>query len=296
MFRVKKPTQDWADRWWRSADGLRLYAREYAGASGEARLPVICLHGLTRNSADFEAVAPFLAGLGRNVIVPDVRGRGRSDRDPHPMNYHPGTYAGDVIAMTQALGLARAAFIGTSMGALITMTLNALRPDLVGPVAINDIGPEVDPAGIARIGAYVGQPVTVRNWRDAARYSRETNGSAHPAFSDKDWETMARRTFRAGSGGKPVLDYDQDIAVPIKAAAGAPAPDLWPFYEGLVSNRKLLIVRGGNSDLLSRETVKRMRDLEPDSQFVEVPGVGHAPTLEEPAAKAALKAFLEANP
>src|SRR3569832_2457647 len=104
------------DRWWTSGDGLKLHARDYAGAEGPARLPVICIHGLTRNARDFEDVAPAIAAMGRRVLALDVRGRGLSAFDPQPMSYHPGTYAGDVAALMGAAGIARAAFVGTSMG------------------------------------------------------------------------------------------------------------------------------------------------------------------------------------
>lgn len=294
MFSTHKSAPSaWAARWWTSSDGLALHARDYAPASGEAKLPVICLHGLTRNARDFEDVAPLIAGWGRRVLAPDVRGRGASARDPSPMNYHPGIYAADIVRLMEALGIARAQFVGTSMGGLITMTLAALRPELVAGAVLNDIGPELSPEGIARIAAYVGQPSAVKTWKQAAAFARGIGGDAHPAFGTKDWDTAARRWFREGPKGRPELDYDPAIAIPIKAAADAPPVDLWPYYQGLTTNRELLIIRGEISDLFSRETLKRMIDLEPTAEVVEVAGVGHAPTLEEPAAVNGLKAFFE---
>src|SRR5213075_2745189 len=134
-----------SERRWTSADGLSLYARDYAGGDGEARLPVICLHGLTRNSKDFEDVAPVIAASGRRVIVPDVRGRGRSGYARDPASYEPKTYARDVLDLMDGLGIARAVFIGTSMGGLITMTVAALRSKAVAAVVLNDVGPAVAP-------------------------------------------------------------------------------------------------------------------------------------------------------
>ena len=147
---------NFAERWWISGDGLNLCASDYASAAGEARLPIICLHGLTRNAKDFAEVAPRLAGTGRRILVPDVRGRGRSDRDPDPSHYTPKVYARDVLDLMRSLGMARALFLGTSMGGIITMTLMAIRPSVVAGAILNDVGPEVAPEGIARIMSYVG--------------------------------------------------------------------------------------------------------------------------------------------
>ena len=132
----------WAERSWRAADGLALSARDYPGAAGPARLPVVCLHGLTRNGRDFEEVAPALAATGRRVLVPDMRGRGCSARDPTPANYAIPVYAADVAALAAAAGVARAVFVGTSMGGLITMTLALTAPALVASAVLNDVGPE----------------------------------------------------------------------------------------------------------------------------------------------------------
>ena len=136
-------TQTFADRRWTSSDGLSLYARDYAAASGPAKLPVIAIHGLTRNSADFESIAPLIAQSGRRVLAVDVRGRGLSDRAPDPMTYQPMNYAHDVLALMEQAGIARAVFLGTSMGGLITMALAAIRSKVVAAAILNDIGPEV---------------------------------------------------------------------------------------------------------------------------------------------------------
>jgi pimeloyl-ACP methyl ester carboxylesterase len=139
------------DRHWTSADGLRLYARDYAAAAGPAKLPVIAIHGLTRNSADFEAIAPLIAQSGRRVLAVDVRGRGRSDRAPDPMTYQPAVYAKDVLELLRQAGIERAVFLGTSMGGLITMALAAIRSKVIAAAIINDVGPEVAKEGLARI-------------------------------------------------------------------------------------------------------------------------------------------------
>ena len=287
----------YADRWWTSADGLRLYARDYPGAAGEARLPVVCIHGLTRNSADFGAVAPLIAAAGRRVLAVDVRGRGRSDRAPDPMTYLPPVYAGDVAALLDQAGISRALFVGTSMGGLITMALAALRPTAVAGAVLNDIGPEVAREGLARIAAYAGQPVAVETWADAAAYARRTNAAAFPHYGEAEWDAFARRLFREDEAGRPVLDYDPEISAPIRAAGPeALTPDLWPAFSGLAAGRPLLLVRGATSDLLDAAIAGRMRAAAPHMRFVEVPGVGHAPMLDEPAARAAIEAFLAEAP
>ena len=286
-------TQTFAERRWTSADGLSLYARDYAAAAGPAKLPVIAIHGLTRNSADFGAIAPLIAQSGRRVLAVDVRGRGKSDRAPDPMTYQPLNYAHDVLALMDQAGLSRAVFLGTSMGGLITMALAAIRSKVIAAAIINDVGPEVAKEGLARIAAYSGQPVDTPGWAEAAAYVKQHNAVAFPHYTDADWDAFARRVFRIGTEGAPVLDYDPDIAVPMRAAGTkALVPNLWPMFGRLARARPVLLVRGETSDLLSEAIAAKMRKRAPKMDFVEVPGVGHAPMLDEPEAKAAIFPFL----
>ncbi|HYE43298.1 MAG TPA: alpha/beta hydrolase [Caulobacteraceae bacterium] len=286
-------TQTFAERRWTSPDGLSLYARDYAAASGPAKLPVIAIHGLTRNSADFGAIAPLIAQSGRRVLAVDVRGRGQSDRAPDPMTYQPINYAHDVLALMDQAGLARAVFLGTSMGGLITMAVAAVRSKAIAAAIINDVGPEVAKEGLARIAAYSGQPVDTPGWAEAAAYVKQHNAIAFPHYTDADWDAFARRVFRIGTEGSPVLDYDPDIAVPMRTAgAKALVPNLWPMFGRLTRARPVLLVRGETSDLLSEAIAAKMRKRAPKMDFVEVPGVGHAPMLDEPEAKAAIFPFL----
>lgn len=282
-----------AERRWTTADGLTLFARDYAPGPGPARLPVIAIHGLTRNSADFGAVAPLIALSGRRTLALDVRGRGLSDRATDPMTYTPDVYARDVQALMDQLGLARAVFLGTSMGGLITMTLAGQASKRVAAAILNDIGPEVSPEGLARIAAYSGQPVDTPTWDEAAAYARRINAVALPHYTDADWDAFARRVFREGADGSPVLDYDPDIAVPIRAAgARALVPNLWPMFRALARRRPTLLIRGATSDLLSADIADRMKKAAPDMDYAEVPGVGHAPMLDETESKAAIFEFL----
>ncbi len=291
------PTSPLADRYverrWTSPDGLSLYARDYAPAEGPARLPIIAIHGLTRNSADFGVIAGLIAQSGRRVLAVDVRGRGLSDRASDPMTYTPDVYARDMIALMEQAGIERAVFVGTSMGGLITMALTAIKPQTVAAAVINDIGPEVAPEGLARIAEYAGRKIEIRNWADAAAYARDINAVAFPLYGDADWDAFARRIFREDADGRPALDYDPDISVPIKAAgAAALVPDLWPAFTALVGGRPSLLVRGGISDLLSHDIAVRMRAAAPGMAYVEVPGIGHAPMLDEPEARVGILNFL----
>ncbi|RJF90579.1 alpha/beta fold hydrolase [Sphingomonas cavernae] len=288
---------DFVERRWRSADGLSLHARDYAAAAGEARLPVICIHGLTRNARDFEAVAPWVAAQGRRVLAVDIRGRGRSDPDPDPMNYKPLTYARDMLAMMDSLGIARAVFVGTSMGGLITLMVAGLRLRAIGGAVLNDVGPEVAQEGLDRIAAYAGKPVDIRNWDDAVAYLTRTMGPAFPDLDEARWHALARRSFVEGSDGVPRLDYDPAIARPFSSKP----PPRQSYIAGLLfrrlaRRRPTLLLRGELSDLLSAEIAARMRRAAPTMHYAEVPHVGHAPLLEEPAARAAIEAFLAKLP
>ena len=284
------------ERRWTSRDGLDLYARDYPATGMERGLPVVCLHGLTRNSRDFEELAPLIARLGRRVIAADVRGRGQSAHDPDPRHYHPRVYARDVADMLDGLGIDRAVFIGTSMGALITMALTAVRTRAIAGAVLNDAGPEVSPDGIARILGYAGKGHPVRDWAGAVEYARRTNGTAFPDLSDADWAKVARRMFRDASGG-PTLDYDPAIA----AVIGKPPSRLagWiarMLFKRLARRAPLLLIRGSNSDIITADIAARMRKMAPAMQQVDVPGVGHAPMLDEPVAVDAITRFLRTVP
>lgn len=284
-----------AERRITTADGLELFAREYAAEPPQTGLPVLCLHGLTRNSRDFELVAPRIAALGRRVITPDVRGRGLSDRDPQPLRYHPGAYAQDTLKVLDACEVEEAVWIGTSMGGLMTLIAGQFAPHRIAAVVLNDIGPVIDPAGLARIGGYVGQIQPFASWQAAADAIERVQGQAFPDATPEFWRTFARRTCRELADGAIQFDYDPAIAEPFKQPQGAAPADMWPLFDAL-ADTPILVVRGETSDLLSRETVAAMRARRPDLESVEVPRVGHAPTLEEDAAWSAVLDFLARVP
>jgi len=273
----------------RSADGLALFYRDYPGPEKSAAPPVLCLHGLTRNSADFEDLAPHLAAR-RRVLAMDVRGRGRSERDPNWRNYHPGTYVADTLSLLDRERLARVVLIGTSMGGIISMMLAAERPWAPAGLVLNDIGPVIDPAGLARIAGYVGKAGPAASWEEARDQVRAINEIALPGLSDADWMRFARRTYSEDDSGRPVPPYDPMIATAMAEAGAAPA-DLWPVFERL-GDIPILVIRGESSDILAAETVREMRSRHPDVTAVEVPGRGHAPMLDESAALSAIEQFL----
>lgn len=281
------------DLYWQAPDGLRLHALDYEAASPSRGLPVICLHGLTRNARDFDVVAPRIAALGRRVFAVDVRGRGWSDYDPNPANYQIETYAQDVMALLDVQGLSRANIIGTSMGGLIGLRMGAMRPSAIASLTLNDIGPELSPVGLGRIASYVGQSGPVRSWAEAADYARSINGVAFPAYETADWDRFARRLFREDAYGQPRLDYDPAIAKAFVPTDPPPPPiDPWPGFITITSERPTLLIRGGLSDLIDARLAAKMRQAAPAMVYAEVPDVGHAPMLDEPSAWSALEAFL----
>jgi pimeloyl-ACP methyl ester carboxylesterase len=285
------------DLCWISPDGLSLHARDYAPVVEIDRLPVICLHGLTRNARDFEEVAPRIAALGRRVLAADFRGRGKSEHALDPMSYLPPVYAGDIAALMAEACIPQALFIGTSLGGLVTLILAAMAPQAVAGAVLNDVGPTLSPVGLKRIGGYVGLSSEVADWKGAAAYAKTINGEAFPDEHGAYWDTFARRLFTTDAAGKIVLDYDPDIAAPFKQIdPDLPAPDLVPLFLNLNLGRPVLLVHGELSDLIDQDLVDEMRSLAPEMAYAQVPRVGHAPTLTEPAAWAAVEAWLADAP
>jgi len=280
-----------------SDDGLRLYTRDYPATSGPARLPVICIHGLTRNSADFDELAPLIAALSRRVLAVDVRGRGQSQRDPRHENYNPVVYAGDVAKLMHELGIARAVFVGTSMGGLITMTLAAQHSDMVAAAVLNDIGPVLSEKGLARIAGYAGKAVALGSWDDAANFIKDINQCAFPDNSDAEWGKWARRAFEQIEPGRLAPRYDPNIAIALQTGKLRPTSLAARMaFRRLAKKRPVLLVRGELSDLLEARQADWMRRAAPGMQYVEVPNVGHAPMLTEPAALEAIAHFLATVP
>ena len=285
---AKQQSQAWADRYWTSRDGLTLHYRDYPGPSD--RPPLLMLHGLTRNSRDFEDLAARYAGDWR-VIAVDFRGRGLSAHDPNSARYMPATYAGDVIQLLDELQIDKAVFLGTSLGGLVTMIVATVAPERIAGVLLNDVGPELDLSGIDRIKTYVGKPVVFRDWDEAAEALQTRTGDVHPRYGRAEWLRFAQRICRETDAGVE-FDYDMAIAEPFNAGNTGEVPDGWPYYKAL-AGRPVLVLRGELSDLLSDAALERMATEISDVEVVTVPDVGHAPDLGEPAAVAAIDRLLE---
>ncbi|MDI7861149.1 alpha/beta hydrolase [Rhizobiaceae bacterium n13] len=285
-----------AARTYTSADGLRLFARDYGAADPRTRqrLPVICLPGLTRNSRDFHQLALLLstdANAPRRVIALDYRGRGLSQWDNSKATYNLVAEAEDVLTAMTAFEIEKAAFIGTSRGGLTLHLLAAMRPDLLSGVILNDIGPVIENAGLALIQSYLTSDRKPMDWDDAVLLLRKIHGAAFPALAEHDWQDMARAIY-VESDGNIVADFDPAIAEQLAGAdLSQPVPDLWPQFERLAGT-PLMAIRGENSTLLSPETVVEMRDRHPGMITLTAKGQGHAPLLHLADIPGAVKNFL----
>ena len=279
---------EFADRYWTSADGIKLHSRDYAGP--HERPPILCIPGLTRNARDFEPVADRFAGQWR-VLVVDLRGRGGSGYDPDPANYAPAVYVADVMKFLDQLGIADAVFVGTSLGGLCTMLLAASDPERIAGALLNDIGPVIDQAGIDRIGDYVGQDTRFASWEQATAETADNHRATFPKWVSSEWERHVRRICREEEGAVR-FDYDMAIADNFKRAADKPQIDFWPFFRAL-EGRPVTILRGAHSDLLSAATAEAMTVALSDVELVTVPDVGHTPSFEEPQSQAALDRLLD---
>lgn len=280
---------EWSDGYWSSSDGLKLHYRDYAGSA--SRPPIICIPGLTRNARDFEGVAERLAGDWRLICV-DLRGRGESAPAKDSATYVPVTYLADLEALVAALELKRFVLFGTSLGGLITMLMAATGKDRIAGALLNDIGPVMEMRGLEHIRGYVGRSQNWPTWLHAARYLAQAQADRYPDWQIDQWLIYAKRLCRLTSGGRIMFDYDMRIAEPFKLPSGESGFDLWPAFRAL-DGIPSLIVHGEISDLLTAQTVEKMKAEVPSMESVTVPRVGHAPTLDEPEAVAAIEALLE---
>jgi pimeloyl-ACP methyl ester carboxylesterase len=283
-------TTPYEEIYWSSRDGLKLYARVYETAAPAANA-VLCLHGLTRNSRDFEDLALHLQHRYR-VIVPDVRGRGRSAFDPKPENYQPAVYVEDILALLDALKAARVAVIGTSMGGMLAMMMGVGHRPKVAGLVLNDMGPEVDPKGLERIKGYAGRMPAPKSWDDAVAQTKTMFGDAWPGLEAERWAALTRRAYSENAAGIPAIEADPMIGEVLRAAPPATV-NLWPFWNAL-RGIPMLSIRGATSDILSAATFAQMKALNPDLRQLEVANRGHAPLLDEPECIAAIDAFLAA--
>ncbi len=272
-----------------TAGGLRLH---YLDFGGEGKPVLVCLHGMTGNAHNFDALAPHLARR-YHVLALDVRGRGDSAWGP-ALDYSPQVYVSDLKEFLDALGVARVSLVGTSMGGIISMMFAGGYPESVARLVLNDIGPDIEPAGLLRIMAYIAEaPERFKDLAEVGAYYRATYPPA-AQLSDAALAEWARWSVKPAEGGGLTWKMDPAIRRPPRGGSAARPIDLWLHYNRVMA--PILVVRGADSDILSRDTAARMLKVQRGVQLAEVPGVGHAPALVEPAALEALADFLAAQP
>lgn len=269
----------------KTSDGLSLHVED--AGSGKV---LLCLPGLTRNTRDFDFVAPHLGDY--RVIRMDYRGRGQSERDPEFANYNVVREARDVVELLDHLGIGKACVLGTSRGGLVAMALAALFGDRLGGAVLNDVGPVIAPEGIAFIMTYVGKRPPYRTYDEAAAALERIYSRSFTGVSPEVWQRMARVQYDETPDGLD-LRYDPKLRDALLAQAEAgPAPDLWPWFEAL-KGRPVGVIRGANSDLLSTGTLAEMQARFPEMIVETVPGRGHVPFLDEPESLRVIRAVME---
>jgi pimeloyl-ACP methyl ester carboxylesterase len=272
-----------------ATDGVRLYCREYPNTS--ARLPVLCLPGLTRNSRDFSSLAARISET-RRVLCPDLRGRGKSGYDPDWRNYHPGRYAEDLWHLFDELDVAETVVIGTSLGGWMAMLLNHQQPGRIAAAVMNDIGPEADPTGIARVTATAGRLDVVSTLADAIEQAKSVYTVAFPDWDEQQWRSYTESTYRQLEDGRFDLNFDREIGHAAREGVSGLDVDPWAMFDALADVPTLLI-HGVLSDILTEPIITRMRERKPDLRVASVRGRGHAPLLDEQEAVDAIATFLE---
>ncbi len=268
--------------YFQTSDGLSLYYTD----EGEG-LPILCLAGLTRTTADFDYVTPHLSA--NRLIKLDYRGRGKSDFDTNWQNYTLPVECRDVLELLAHLGLEKVAILGTSRGGLNAMGLAMGARDRLLGVALNDIGPFIDPMGLDFIMGYLGRNPAAKTHADAAtampRVFTEFDG-----VPDSRWMEEAVKHYSETEDGLKIT-YDPHLRDAVEAAGAQAAPDLWPFFDAM-EGMPLCCIRGANSNLLSNETLTEMQTRRPDMITAVVPGRGHIPFLDEPEAVTALHTWI----
>ena len=263
-------------------DGATLYFTDEG-----AGLPVLLLSGLTRNGRDFDYLAPHLPDV--RLIRLDYRGRGQSEWTGAE-TYTVPTEAADVVALLDHLGVEKAAIVGTSRGGLVAMILAATAKDRLRGVCLNDIGPELMTEGLESIFDYIGRNPSATTFEDAAKaWSAQISGFAN--VPESRWLEEVERRYKKTPDGL-VINYDSALRDAVLAANEQQPPDLWPLFESL-AGLPLALIRGENSDLLSRETADEMGRRRSDMIRADVPDRGHVPFLDEPEALSAIGQWMK---
>lgn len=288
------PQLPFESRYFSASDGLKLHVRDY-GSPLDPGIPVVCLPGLTRNSADFgplaSALAKGLPGERRRVLALDYRGRGLSDYDRDWTNYTLEVENEDLLSVLTAAEIERAIFVGTSRGGLHAMLLAAARPAAIHAVVLNDIGPVVEPRGMARIRSYVGRTPAPRSTADAVDLLKRLMSEQFSSLDEADWTAYAKITFM-DSLGRFGMRYDPKLLKPLQSLdLEQPLPDYWAQFDGL-RNAPLLILRGENSDVLSVSTLNEMSRRHRGCEIHVVEGQGHPPLLLDPESIERIRGFV----
>jgi pimeloyl-ACP methyl ester carboxylesterase len=249
---------------------------------------LVCVHGLTRSSRDFDDLARALCTTFR-VVCPDVAGRGDSDRLADPAAYAVPQYLSDMVTLIARLDVEAVNWVGTSMGGLIGMALAAQPQSPIARLVLNDAGPVVSHASLERIAGYLGTRMQFATLEEAEAYMRVISAPFGP-HSDAQWRFLTESWLRRNDDGTWRAHYDPRIAEAFRATLPEKDLELWPVYDAI--RCPTLVLRGEHSDLLSRDTTARMAERGPRARVVEIPGVGHAPTLMHPDQIAHVRDFL----
>jgi pimeloyl-ACP methyl ester carboxylesterase len=275
-----------------AVDGLSLHVRKY-GSHVPSALPVVCLPGLARTSADFHQLADALAADPANprlALALDYRGHGQSQYDRNPKNYAIGVALADLSTVLAAFEITSTIFIGTSFGGVLAMMLAVLPPAAVAGVILNDIGPVMEPRGLMRIKSYVGKLPIARNFEEGAQILRWLFEAQFTNLAPEDWVAFAQRTWREGHGTL-VPSHDPKLAQVLRGFSLERLPTLWDQFDAL-AHIPLMVIRGANSDMLARPTLNEMLERRRQLEVVVVPDQGHAPLLVEPKVIRRVAAFI----
>jgi pimeloyl-ACP methyl ester carboxylesterase len=278
-----------------SPAGLHRMAYKEWGVAANPNV-LVCVHGLTRVSDDFDALAQALSPQYR-VICPDVVGRGRSEWLKDPQYYSIPQYVSDMVTLLARVDAQTVHWLGTSMGGLIGLALASLPQNPIKKLILNDIGPAINPEALIRIGTYVGEPMKFAGFDEASAYIRSISLS-FGQHTEQEWHKFTQDVLRQDADGMWIRHYDLGLAVPFKATTEASSKAgeamLWAAYDAIAC--PTLLIRGAESDLLTEAVAQAMTQRGPRPELVELPGVGHAPTLVNAAQIAVVKNWLQATP
>ncbi|PIB23963.1 hydrolase [Amylibacter kogurei] len=271
-------------KFFKTSDGLKIAYREHGSG-----VPILCLSGLTRNSTDFDYMTPHINNA--RLIAMDYRGREQSDFDPNFENYSIEREGKDALELLDHLGLYDVGIIGTSRGGLIGMGLAAAVPARLRGLLMNDIGPVLEPDGLSAIMGFLGRRPKFKTYDEAAA-ALPTITTGFVDVPPDRWQQEVRNRWEERADGLH-LRYDPKLRDAIEGADHSVAPDMWPFFDAL-TDKPIALIRGENSDLLSRDTVTEMQKRRPDMIYVEAKNRAHIPYLDEPESLDVINKFIKA--